>query len=344
MNILILYRELAAYLIPSIEDIILNYNAKVTLVVYSSNPDAPYIFKEQMAVEIIHKSDWLLNRFDVNYDIVFCSGWADKDYLIYLSGLNKVVRKVICFDSEFKFNIRKILGILFLRFFVRAKFDFAFVPGLNSFRFARLIGFEADSIIKGVYSADVNAFNRNDIKTFNSTFYNRPFRFLYVGRYVNEKGIHDVCKAFEKYNSLIDVNSELWCVGTGIEKNNCSEHDSIKHLGFLQPSSLVSILDEVDIFIMPSHTEPWGVVLHEMVLAGLPVIVSDKVNSRELFLEHGHNGLEFRAGSAEDLFVKMISIVELYKYNCESMIQRSRQLGSLLMNDNWSNQIRKILS
>ncbi len=342
MRILILYRELAAYLVPTLEDIIFKFNAQVTLVVYEINAEAPYIFSSIKGVNVIRKLDFLNEKFLNSFDLVFCSGWADKDYLWIINQQQSKTVKVICFDSEWLFKWRKMLGVIYLRLMVKNKFDYAFVPGKSSYRFAKFMGFSNKQILRGVYSADVQKFSclRQEVLNPND----RPQRFLFVGRYVKEKGIHDICNAFAEFCAVDDGKWELWCVGTGPEKTNCIKNPKIKHLGFLQPDELVAILNDVDIFVMPSYSEPWGVVLQEMVLAGLPILVSDSVNSRELFLDEGVNGLEFVSGSVGDLLSKMFEITLLYENNREAMRNRSRELGRLIMNNNWSLNIDKVLS
>ena len=333
---------MAAYLIPTLQDIVKKFNAQITVVVYEVNDEAPYVFESIGGVNIINKCDFSGNNSYLHFDLVFCSGWADKDYLSLISRQHSKTVKVICFDSEWLFNWRKIIGVLYLRVIVKNKFDYAFVPGNSSFIFAKYIGFSSKQIFKGVYSADFDKFSSSCLSLDRPNY--RPKRFLFVGRYVKEKGIHDICNAFAKFYEISDEKWELWCVGTGPEKINCILHDKIMHLGFLQPDQLVGILSDVDVFVMPSHSEPWGVVLHEMVLSGLPILVSNRVNSRELFLDEGLNGLEFVSGSVDDLILKMLEITILYKNKREAMMDRSRKLGRLLMNDNWSVNITKVFA
>jgi glycosyltransferase involved in cell wall biosynthesis len=339
MRILILYRELAAYLVPTLEDVVKRFNAQITLVVYEINSEAPYVFPSINGVNIVRKLDFLHDQFVNSFDLLFCSGWADKDYLRIISQQQNKTVKVICFDTEWLFKWRKILGVIYLRLMIKNKFDYAFVPGKSSNRFGKFMGFSNKQIFRGVYSADVEKFSRLRIEVIRPN--DRPKRFLFVGRYVKEKGIHDVCKAFAEFCTVSDERWELWCVGTGPEKINCIKHQKIKHLGFLQSDELVGILGDVDVFVMPSHSEPWGVVLHEMVLSGLPILVSNRVNSRELFLDEGVNGLEFVSGSVDDLILKMLEITILYKNKRKAMMDRSRKLGRLVMNNNWSLIIAK---
>ena len=44
---------------------------------------------------------------------------------------------------------------------------------------------------------------------------------------------------------------------------------------------------------MPSKKEPWGVVLQEMAIAGLPLLTSQHVGAATMFLEEHENGLVF---------------------------------------------------
>ena len=61
-------------------------------------------------------------------------------------------------------------------------------------------------------------------------------------------------------------------------------HPKIIHHGFLQPHELTSHLIDAAAFVMPSKKEPWGVVLHEMAIAGLPLGSERMVGSRHEFI------------------------------------------------------------
>lgn len=334
MNILILYRELAAYILPSIFQLQNLPNVSLTLVCYDTNSDAPYEFKLPDSINLIRRADFTADFVLDKYDIVFCCGWADNGYLNYIKFNKQYAINILCFDTEFKWNFRKFFGSLYLRIFTKSLFDYALVPGNNAAKFAKLMGFSGDNIYKGLYSANVELFS-NARRGFKARCNGaRPLRFLYVGRYAKSKGILDLWEAFAVFNT-INTNTELWCSGVAVDNLEMPQNDSIKDLGFLQQNEIIRILEEVDIFIMPSHYEPWGVVLHEMVLAGMPVIVSDSVNSREYFLENGINGLEFKTGSVKDLVGKMNRIISMYNLNSYEMIARSRFLGTKITSDNW---------
>ena len=74
-------------------------------------------------------------------------------------------------------------------------------------------------------------------------------------------------------------------------------HPKIVHHGFLQPHELTPHLIDAAAFVMPSKKEPWGVVLHEMAIAGLPLIASLRVGAASHFLQNCVNGFKIDLAS-----------------------------------------------
>jgi len=79
----------------------------------------------------------------------------------------------------------------------------------------------------------------------------------------------------------------------------------VKFLGFRNQTELPALYDLCDLFVLPSIFEPWGLVVNEVMNAGKPVIVSDKVGSGSDLVRPGVNGDVFRAGDVDDLYAKM---------------------------------------
>jgi glycosyltransferase involved in cell wall biosynthesis len=68
-----------------------------------------------------------------------------------------------------------------------------------------------------------------------------------------------------------------------------------------------TLLEDADIFVLPSRYEGFGLALLEAMAVGLPVIAADIDGPAEL-LADGSNGIKFKVGSAEDLADKITQI------------------------------------
>jgi glycosyltransferase involved in cell wall biosynthesis len=75
---------------------------------------------------------------------------------------------------------------------------------------------------------------------------------------------------------------------------------NLQFLGFLDGVELGDFYRSMDVFCLPSTSEPWGLVVNEATAMGLPVVVSDRVGSRTL-LENDKSGMIFPAGDVEAL-------------------------------------------
>ncbi len=84
----------------------------------------------------------------------------------------------------------------------------------------------------------------------------------------------------------------------------------VKFLGFCNQTELPAYYDLCDLFVLPSPFEPWGLVVNEVMNAGRPVIVSDKVGAGYDLVRPGLNGDIFTAGDARDLYRRMVPWLE----------------------------------
>jgi glycosyltransferase involved in cell wall biosynthesis len=75
----------------------------------------------------------------------------------------------------------------------------------------------------------------------------------------------------------------------------------IRFVGFQKPAALAQLYQSVDLLVLPSDDDPWGLVVNEAMAACRPVIVSDACGCAEDLVVPNVNGFIFRSGDVGDL-------------------------------------------
>lgn len=136
----------------------------------------------------------------------------------------------------------------------------------------------------------------------------RPLRLVFVGAMTPLKGLHYLLEAFRN----LDAETELWLVGTlptdPVLKAmiaNC-EHATgrLNLVGPVAQSQLNAIYNQCDLFVLPSLSDGWGMVVNQALACGLPVVVSDMTGAKEL-VNQGKNGFVVKSGDVLDLTKKL---------------------------------------
>lgn len=330
MKVLILYTELADYFLACLSGLE-NQVDEIHVVHWPVVDEAPFVFKVTENIILHNKTsdyDELLNLSKtINPSIILCSGWVDSNYLKIVKYYNKKIPTVLLFDNQWKASLKQVLGVLSSFFILKNKFSNVWVTGSSSKYFAQRLGFTDDKILTGLYSADTAKFSKFRQKYLESKKNKFPKVFLYVGRYVRHKGIFELWNAFIELQNEDPTEWELWCLGTGEEFDNRILHPKIKHFGFIQPNNMFKYLSKSGVYILPSNYEPWGVSVHEMAAAGLPMLLSKNVGSSEEFLEENINGYHFNSGNKREIKEKLKKIISLKKSDLLTMGNKSFKLS-----------------
>jgi glycosyltransferase involved in cell wall biosynthesis len=125
-------------------------------------------------------------------------------------------------------------------------------------------------------------------------------RYLFVGRLIERKGIDVLLEAFRRVDA-----GELSIVGDGpllsaVEAAAAAD-PRIRVLGHRGGAALEDAYRDGHVLVVPSLYEPWGLVVHEGLAHGLPVIVTDQVGAGDDLIDSGTNGYVVTAGSAQAL-------------------------------------------
>ena len=147
-------------------------------------------------------------------------------------------------------------------------------------------------------------------------------RYLYVGRLIERKGLDVLLEAFRRLEA-----GELWVAGDGPLRGEveaaAAREPRLRLLGHLEGEALVDVYREADVLIVPSYYEPWGLVVHEALAHGLPVIVSDQVGAGDDLVEPGANGYVVPAGSPQALAEAMEALTAWTAEQWQAVAARS---------------------
>jgi glycosyltransferase involved in cell wall biosynthesis len=278
---------------------------------------------------------------DFRPDVIIMWSWDGKGYRAVMKKFRGRALRVI-FNSNFWHGTKKqYAGLLASRFYVLPLFDAVWVPGERSELFARRIGFAGKQVIRGANSADTDLFERGPREQ--AEIAGRK-RFLFTGRLIWHKAPVLLAEAYAEYRTLVEDSWELVVAGDGPERGHFQDKEGIDWRGFVQPDDLVDLMHECSGFILPSHIEWYGVVVHEAATAGLPLICSDGVGAVPHLLQDGFNGWAVAADDKDELVQAMVRMSSMSPERLKAMSDGSRALASRITPKIWAQNLDEQLA
>jgi glycogen(starch) synthase len=140
---------------------------------------------------------------------------------------------------------------------------------------------------------------------------------LYTGRFVDRKGIRDLLAAVPMILARAPSTRFVLVGGYGSGEQIAREwlppdsdqyRDRIHFTGWLSPQAVAEWYAVADILVVPSWYEPFGMVILEGMLHGLPVVAAEVGGPSEI-LEHGRTGLLFPPKNVEALAEAVLKLV-----------------------------------
>lgn len=277
-------------------------------------------------------------------DIVVLSGWSNPAYvrLPFHRALNGV-RFVMGMDTPRRGTLRQWLGRWrYGRFFKRI--DRVVVAGERSWQLARLLGFSESKIRRGTYGIDYEALAPlHEHRLKQDTGW--PRRFLFIGRYVNVKGLDTLLEAYASYRSSVTNPWPLSCCGQGPMKQMIDAAEGVVDLGFVQPSDQPEVFIRHGVLVLASRFDPWPLAIVESCAAGLPIICSEACGSSVELVRPYLNGLTCATDDADAMANAMRWVREHYDQLPE-MKHHSRQLAAgysaQIWADRWLNMFKEL--
>lgn len=255
-------------------------------------------------------SHWLLKIVEirkalanVKYDELIISGY-DEPVLWYLAlFFTKKKNAAVVESSAYESKTTGAKGLMKTLFFKRISKVYA--SGKSQENLVRNLKFKGDVVI----TKGVGIFNLVEQPSFikRETVTN----FLYVGRLSEEKNLEFLIKTFNELPQL-----KLNIVGFGPQEDELKimAKENIVFHGAIDNKELSKFYQSNDVFILPSKSEPWGLVVEEALNNGLPVLLSDRVGCREEIINQT-NGVIFRSNNKKSLLDAIDKLMDIDFYN-----------------------------
>jgi glycosyltransferase involved in cell wall biosynthesis len=140
-----------------------------------------------------------------------------------------------------------------------------------------------------------------------------PYNFIYAGRFSPIKNLLLLIEAFAEASEKFD-NQHRWGL---ILSGDGSENEALKSLVSSKNIEGITFLPScewhevpsryalADVAILPSLFEPFGFLVNEALVYGMPIIVSNRCGSAFDLVQEGENGYTFDPTKKEDLVEKM---------------------------------------
>lgn len=128
------------------------------------------------------------------------------------------------------------------------------------------------------------------------------FIFLFAGKFQHQKNPLLLLNAFKR-SAIKDAH--LVFIGAGPLANtlkaSAQGYPNIHFIPMQPQSKMPAVYRLGDVFILPSNTDTWGLVINEALACSRAVIVSDRTGCAADLIKNGHNGYVVQSGDDKHL-------------------------------------------
>ena len=239
-----------------------------------------------------------------NPDVLILGGYS---YIAYWAGFFWARfhrKKIILFSSTTKEdNPRTFMKEIFKSYLIK-RCDAFNVYGTKSKEYIMSLGAEENTIFVKGNTTD-NDFYRRMIEKAKPQRHELcqqfgiPFQnFIFIGRFSKEKNLTRLLDAYRDLQAS-NIDWGLILVGDGPQKSEILDYIErlgIKNVfmpGFIQKENISRYMAVSDVLVLPSISEPWGLVVNEAMAGGLPILVSKRCGCYPDIVEEAVNGFSF---------------------------------------------------
>lgn len=147
----------------------------------------------------------------------------------------------------------------------------------------------------------------------------RPNNFIFVGRLAESKNLPLLLTCFAEARKQF-VNEQEWgliLLGDGIERDRLTAvihtlnlAEQVRLLPGRPWYRIPDVLALSNVLVLPSRSEPWGLVVNEAMACGLPVIVSDRCGCAADLVQDDRNGFVFDPDLPDELTAHLTQFMD----------------------------------
>jgi glycosyltransferase involved in cell wall biosynthesis/GT2 family glycosyltransferase len=247
--------------------------------------------------------------------LTILAGYASFEFWVQFLVLSLKRQKIAVFCDSTIYDHEQRLMFGFLKRFFFQRMDGIFAYGLRSKEYVVHYGACPDRVYDQCQAAALpSGYTAEKALAMRLTAAPLPDapRYLYVGRLSTEKGLDTLLDAFARVCGQIK-GASLVLIGSGslrakLEKSARALRlgPAVHFAGSKSGDELFTEYAKATILLLPSTSEPWGLVVNEALSCGCPVIVSDRCGCVPELLIEGKTGFVHRASDANDLAAKML--------------------------------------
>ena len=253
-------------------------------------------------------------------DVIICGGWHHFTHWLALVYAQMTKTPLLIWSESTLKDERPVSNIKHkLKTWIVNQADGFIVPGKAQKNYLTDLGAKQDRIYIAPNAVDSNFFTcetqryRQQKTRWKEKLGIDGCVILYVGRLIDEKGIPELLEAFTKLSGNKQVT--LVIVGDGSRSqyyhSYTQQHklDNVVFTGFQPQSALPQYYGIADIFVFPTRSDTWGLVLNEAMAAGLPIVCSDAAGAAPDLVVNGKNGYLVPMGDVEKLSEALQTLV-----------------------------------
>jgi glycosyltransferase involved in cell wall biosynthesis len=248
----------------------------------------------------------------------------------------RFAKRVVMMDDAWEYVDKSGLLERSIKRQIHQNIDAAFIPAPSHRDYFREIGFPADRIVCGVDVVDNEYFwseaesARKKEKEWRQSLSLFKNYFLFVGRFIEKKGIEDLIASYSAYRTAVEDPWDLVCVGAGPDmdatRKRAADMEGIQIVGPRHDDTLCVHYALASVLVVPSRCDQWCLVINEGLASGLPVIASRGCGAAQTLVREGENGWIFDPGDTSELSAVMQRASTLPSEGLRRMGDRSRAI------------------